>query len=70
MKVEGKEEFSPITITLETKEEAILMWGALNIKNDELLDALSELEYKHTCKTTYSMFCSFNRVFDPRKYNE
>ena len=40
MKVEGKgKEFSPITITLETREEADLMWHMMNCGVDRSLMA-------------------------------
>lgn len=65
MKVEQEgTRFAPITITLETKEEADIMWALLNapipdiVKNSKNYLIAGDIE-----ELAYQMFCAFDDIY-------
>lgn len=65
-------EFMPITITLETKEEATLMWCALNISEEVIRERLSthkmgQMLSPDAFEIWYEMWSQYDDVFDPRR---
>ncbi len=75
MKVERKQkEFVPITITIETREEAICLWYRLYLTsydvNRSTKQTFDAKIYAIDCRNIISMWEKFNHVFDPRRENE
>ncbi len=62
-----EKKFEPITITLETEEEAIAMWMRLNTPEKHIEDTYTHSRLKLPTGQTHPMWESFNDVFDPRK---
>ena len=68
MKVErGNGGFVPIVITLETIEEAELLWHRLNCATTQPFDAYKREGGIVTLFDYYSMWEALNDVFDARK---
>ena len=70
MKVERKQEkkFEPITITIETEEEAICMWHRLNAGRISLGDYYRQFPNSHIVADSnmnYGMWESYNKTFRP-----
>lgn len=63
---EIKPKFEPITIIIETKEEAICLWHRLNESSMRIRGLRGE-----RLRASYSleMWKAFGNVFDPRKEN-
>jgi len=70
MKVEQKDvkPFQPITITLETEEEAIVMWHRLNVGMRDYFDRKNEYAHHRRIENRVStpMWELFNDTFDVR----
>jgi len=67
MKVTRNKEFTPITITLETEEEAIAMWAKLALSSNKAVEEASRDGVKTDYETCFRLFTNFDEVFDPRK---
>ena len=67
MKVTKSSKFEPITIVLETEEEAIAMWHRLNVQPDVIITNSNRTDYvfsKAAISTTArGMWDSFTKVF-------
>jgi hypothetical protein len=60
--------FRPISIILESKEEADLMWHLLNRgkgENTHLAEYFSRHNFKYDSTKEYIMWSSLNDVYDP-----
>lgn len=67
MKVTKEEDgFKPITIVLETKEEADVMWLCLNVAESTLQDLYGYLRSNHANKTRDNMWWTLNGVYKYR----
>ncbi len=59
--------FKPITIILETAEEARAMWAALNLSTESVKRHLSEQGIGlQDPDTLYKMWLTFTHYYDPR----
>lgn len=62
MKVE-KEMFSPITITLQTKGEADILWAALNTPFSDLVKQSHNHIPKYLKDLHYKMWTEYNNIY-------
>lgn len=67
MKVTREEKFTPITIVLETKEEADIMWHLLNMPTSPVQNNADQYGFKISYSNHSSMFESYNLNHDARK---
>lgn len=66
-----KEQFKPITITIENEDEALWLWCALNYASLPIMNK-NENYIEGNCKDKFfyisdSMFESFDKVFKPKE---
>jgi hypothetical protein len=66
MKVEQKKEFAPITITLETEEEAIKMWAALNTSHRQQIESLEGTGADYIAPSSL-LWETYNNIFPLEK---
>jgi hypothetical protein len=64
MKVFKSEEFKPITIILETEEEADMLWHILNVADTDSFKSYRE-EHRLNIGSTYPMLSRFDDVHRP-----
>jgi len=69
MKVERNEDFTPITITIETYEEACNLWHKLNAEYSDIDSDTLNYDYEGLNNDTVDedMFQEFNKVFIPEE---
>lgn len=68
MKVERQdEEFKPIVITLETRDEAECMWHMLNVADRSLSDAGYTPPLVDGLSLSYRIWERFSVVFNPNR---
>jgi len=66
MKVESKKGSTPITITIETYEEACELWHRLDLAQ-KIIEHTHNANYEYVKASRYYMWAKFNDVFTPKQ---
>jgi len=66
MKVKQENEFKPITITIETYEEACELWHRLDLPSVDV-KKLHNTNYEYIKADKNNMWLKFNDVFEPKR---
>ena len=70
MKVEKRDEFKPIVITIETEKEADVLWYLLcasEMHFDEIVKNTSHYKCSGDIETKRTMFYGLDRVHNPKE---